>query len=530
MAEYLFASPLEVHDALKRRTENALLDVREQGEFSRSHTLLASCAPLSRLETLVPDLVPCKKATVYLMDGGQGDDRAERAGQVLVSLGYENVIVMTGGMAAWLDAGLVKAEGVGALSKGFGEYVEKECQTPRLEPQEVHALLHSDAPSIVIDVRPQVEYARMNIPGSINLPGCEVTYRFADAVPDPETTVIINCAGRTRSIIGTQTLINAGIPNKVYALKGGTMNWQLAGFDLEYGSTRRTAPPSPEAFAVARGRAASVAERYGVRFIDAETLRRWQDEAEEKTLYLFDVRLPDEYRSGHIPGSRNAQGGQLVQATDEYAAVRNGRFVLIDDTEVRAVMTAHWLGQMGLPEVYVLRGGLGGSGLGSAGLVTAEKTSPLPQEQAGITPLELAARSDALVIDTGTSTKHKQSHIPGAVWCVRAKLDLASERVAKAASIVFTADTEYEASLAAEDARALWPEKEIAILQGGTAQWVNAGLPTENGIDALCPVEDVWYRPYTDVNATPEAMRGYFDWEFGLVECIERDGCARFHV
>lgn len=530
MAAYLFASPLEVHDALKKRAETALLDVREQGEFSRSHTLLASCVPLSRLECLVPDLVPCKKVTVFLMDGGQDDDRAERAGQKLASLGYEHVIVMTGGMAAWLEAGLVEAEGVGALSKGFGEYVEKECMTPRLEPQEVYALLNSDAPSIVIDVRPQTEYTRMNIPGSINLPGCEVTYRFADAVPDPETTVIINCAGRTRSIIGTQTLINAGIPNKVYALKGGTMNWQLAGLTLEYDSKRRTAPPSPEAYDTARARAASVAERYAVRFVDAVTLKQWQSEAEEKTLYMFDVRLPDEYLSGHLPGSRNAQGGQLVQATDEYAAVRNGRFVLIDDTEVRAIMTAHWLGQMGLPEVYVLKGGLGGSGLGSAGLVRTVQGAQPQRSYASLSPLELAARKEALILDTGTSTLHKQRHIPGALWCVRAKLDQASALVAEAPYIVVTSETEYEAALAAEDARTLWPDKEILVLQGGTPQWVNAGLPTEDGINALCPVEDVWYRPYTDVNATPEAMKGYFDWEFGLVECIERDGCAQFHV
>ncbi|MBO4317645.1 MAG: hypothetical protein J5855_05160, partial [Mailhella sp.] len=341
MATFLFSPPEYIHDQLKSNSEAALLDVREQGEFSRSHTLLASCAPLSRLELIVPDLVPCRKTPVYLMDGGKGDKRAELAAQRLLLLGYSDVTVMAGGMDSWLTAGLIKAEGVGALSKGFGEYVEKQCGTPRLEPQEVKELLDSGRPCKVIDVRPQEEYARMNIPCGINLPGCEVTYRFADIVTDPETTVIINCAGRTRSIIGTQTLINAQVPNRVFALKGGTMNWQLAGLQLEYGSKRRTSPPSASALSVAKQRAQSVAERYHVRFIDALTLRAWQAEAEEKTLYMFDVRLPDEYASGHLPGSRNAQGGQLVQATDEYAAVRNGRFVLIDDTEVRAIMTAH---------------------------------------------------------------------------------------------------------------------------------------------------------------------------------------------
>ena len=47
-----------------------------------------------------------------------------------------------------------------------------------------------------------------------------------------------------------------------------------------------------------------------------------------------------------------------MQATDEYMAVRNARVVLVDDTGVRATMTASWLIQLGWPEVWVLRDGL----------------------------------------------------------------------------------------------------------------------------------------------------------------------------
>ena len=53
--------------------------------------------------------------------------------------------------------------------------------------------------------------------------------------PKPETLVVVNCAGRTRSIIGAQSLINAGVPNKVVALRNGTMGWNLAGFKPDSG-------------------------------------------------------------------------------------------------------------------------------------------------------------------------------------------------------------------------------------------------------------------------------------------------------
>ncbi|MDR3043370.1 MAG: hypothetical protein LBU75_03795 [Desulfovibrio sp.] len=535
-------SPQAARDLFCTPSAFALLDVREQEEFSRGHLLLASCAPLSRIEFLVEKLVPCRKIPVMLMDSGTEGalSRAQRAASILASLGYEAPSVMEGGLAAWREAGFVTVTGVGALSKGFGEYVESVQQTPCLTPEEVKGMMDAGRNIAIIDVRPREEYANMHIPGGINAPGCEVTYRFADLVPDPQTQVIINCAGRTRSIIGTQTLCNAGIPNPVAALKGGTMNWQLAGFSLEYGSSPRTAPPSLQALESARQRAAAIAEKYGVSSVDAATVRQWQAEAENEPLYLFDVRQPEEYAAGHLPGSRNAPGGQLVQATDEYAAVRNARYVLIDDTEVRAIMTAHWLGQMGLPHVFVLQGGLGGSGLGRRGLEYGpepEVAPPLPGKSGPreIDAQELFRQLNAaqppLVVDVGFSNGHRAGHIPGAVWVPRGYLERARDAHPGATSVVLTSDSGPHAFFAAHDAVALWPRALVFHLENGTQGWTKQGFPLERGMVApLSAEDDIWYRPYTDTNASPEAMRGYFTWEFGLIENILKDGSVKFRL
>jgi len=532
-------TPAQAKELFARPDEFAVLDVREQEEFSRGHMLLASCAPLSRLEFMVFDLVPRRAVPVILVDGGEeaAPGRAARARERLLALGYERPSALQGGMRAWKDAGYVEFTGVGALSKGFGEYVEQELHTTRLEPGEVKALLDSGRKMTVIDVRPREEYANMAIPAGVNAPGCEVAYRFADLVPDPDTMVIVNCAGRTRSIIGAQTLRDAGVPNTVAALKGGTMNWQLAGFSLEYGAARRTAPPSFQAVTIAKRRADAVAAKYGVGFATAEEVVDWRNQSGGRTLYVFDVRQPEEFEAGHIPGSRNAPGGQLVQATDEYAAVRNARYVLVDDTEVRAVMTAHWLTQMGLPEVYALKGGLGGSGFGSLGLEygPAAPQSPPPPQTQTITPLELKARLDGpaapLVINVGVSRAHRLGHVPSAVWVTRGYLEKAKQAFPDASAVVITSDTEAHARFAVAEASALWPEAELLCLAGGTPAWAAAALPLATDMPAaLCAEDDVWYRPYTDVNAKPEDMKDYFDWEFGLVERIERDGDAHFKL
>src|SRR3546814_16488770 len=78
----------------------------------------------------------------------------------------------------------------------------------------------------------------MNIPGAICCPNGELALRIGELAPDPSTKVIINCAGRTRSIIGAQTLNNLGIPNEVYALANGTQGWYLAPLPLEHQSSR----------------------------------------------------------------------------------------------------------------------------------------------------------------------------------------------------------------------------------------------------------------------------------------------------
>jgi rhodanese-related sulfurtransferase len=188
------------------------------------------------------------------------------------------------------------------------------------------------------------------------VPGAELVLRAGRAAPDPETTIIVNCAGRTRSIIGTQSLINAGIANEVRALRNGTIGWTLASHDLEHGADRRGGiAASDEAKANAR----DVAYRAGVRHLDMSEAAALQAQT-HRTLYRFDVRAQEEYAAGHLAGFRHYPGGQLVQEIDMTAPVRGARILLTDNMSVRADMTASWLAQMGW-EVYVLDGGYDGA-------------------------------------------------------------------------------------------------------------------------------------------------------------------------
>ena len=339
--------PAELRGRLHDGGEIAIVDAREEGSFHQRHLLMASCLPLARLELIAPACcraAPRRSSSATMAAGG---GLAERAAARLIEGGWSDVSVLAGGVAAWEAAGFPVYSGVHVPSKAFAEVVEHEYATPWISAEELAQRQKQGGRLAIFDSRSYEEYHSNSIPGAVSVPGAELVYRFHELVPSPDTFVVVNCGGRTRSIIGAQALIDAGVPNRVVSLKDGTMAWHLAGLDVVNGATDRAPEVSAEGVAAARQRAEAVARRYGVPTIDRGMLAQWQGEAGQRTLYVLDVRDPAEYRAGHLPGSLMAPGGQLVQETDSWLGIWGARVVLVDDTGVRARMTASWLKRMG---------------------------------------------------------------------------------------------------------------------------------------------------------------------------------------
>jgi rhodanese-related sulfurtransferase len=516
-------SPRDLKAMLADAGELALFDVREELIFSRGHLLHARSLPLSRLELRIRALVPRRATPVVLVDDGDG--LAQRAAGTLARLGYTNLAALDGGIAGWTAAGFELFSGINVPSKAFGEFVEHADATPNIGAEELEKLLRERADVVVLDSRPFDEYSRMSIPTGIDVPGAELVLRVRDLAPSPETTVVVNCAGRTRSIIGAQSLINAGVPNKVAALRNGTMGWNLAGFDCDSGQTRRAPNPSADALAWARSAAAGVAERFGVRRIENADLDRLRNDA-ERTLYVFDVRDPEEYAAGHVAGSVSAPGGQLVQATDQYVGTLGARIVVIDEKEVRALMTGSWLRQMGFRDVFVL------AQTGAERRPPADDVPGLDQRpEFAIDPAALAgliARGAATVIDLSLSRTYRRGHIPGAWFAIRARLKQALGAVPAREYFVLTSEDGRLADLAAPEVAAL-SQRPVRYLKGGNAAWQAAGHPlTADDPNLADEPIDVWLRPYERAGGVREGMVEYLTWETDLPERIARDGTADF--
>ena len=526
----------EIHAALLQRRELALLDVREEAPFAEAHPLFAANLPLGRIELEAYSRIPRRDTRIVVYDDGEG--LAPAAAQRLRQLGYSAVHLLAGGLQGWREAGGEIFRDVNAPSKAFGELVESQRHTPSLSAPEVKALLDAGADVVVLDARRFDEYHTMSIPGSVSVPGAELVLRVRALAPRPETRVIVNCAGRTRSIIGSQSQINAGIPNPVSALRNGTIGWTLAGQQLEHGKTQRFSErpldqPGSAPHAQAASASRQVADRAGVGRADLAALERWQKES-SRTTYRLDVRTPEEYGRGHLPGFASAPGGQLVQETDHVAPVRGARIVLADDDGVRANMTASWLAQMSW-EVHVLDG-LQPQHFSASGSPAQQLPAAPPHES--VTVQQLArwlqeAPAATVLLDFTSSANYVKQHIPGARFALRSQLAAVLQQNAAAEPAeryVLTCGSSLLASYAAGDMQQLC-DKPVFVLEGGTAAWIAAGLPLESGATALAsPRIDRYRRPYEGTDNPVAAMQAYLDWEYGLVAQLAADGSHGFFV
>ncbi|MEM7744558.1 MAG: rhodanese-like domain-containing protein [Pseudomonadota bacterium] len=508
--------------------EVALMDVREMGQIAAGHILFSAPLPYSIFEVRLPELVPDLAVPLVLVD--EGDGVAGRAAVRAEAMGYSDVAVLDGGVGAWAAAGYELFDGVNVPSKVFGELIEHAADTPRMPAEEVARRQAAGERMVIVDGRPLDEYRKMNIPGAVCCPNGELALRIDALAREPDTTVVVNCAGRTRSIIGAQTLIDVGIPNPVYALENGTQGWTLAGLDLEFGNDSDLAPDGPGAEA-RRGTARELAARHGVTTLGRDDLAAWIADT-QRTLYLFDVRdatdraadsteivaLRDQHGVVHAPG------GQLVQATDRWVGVRGARIVVLDTEGLRAPVIAAWLARLG-HDVAVLEGGLAALEGLAARLVPGPSTiDPLPT--LSVDELE-GALATTQVIDLRSSAAFRAGHVPGSFWSSRPRVGYVAGRGLH----VLIADDSVVAALAANDLRAAGIG-EILLLEGGIDAWQAAGLPMDQTPMSPPDAEriDFIFHTHDRHSGNLAASQAYLDWEVGLIARLHPDERAVFRV
>jgi len=501
-----------------------LLDVREEGEFNSSHIPTAVCAPRRLLETRIAQLFPFKGEQLVVCDDTGA--RGIRAAQTLQEMGYTRVALLWGGVNRWFSEDRPTEWGINVPSKEFGERVEVTEKVPTWTAVELAHHMSRDPSIRVFDTRTPEEFQRFSIPGAECIPNVEIALRADDIARESRgTTIVINCGGRTRSIIGASTLRRMGIDN-VVSLKNGTSGWALAGFQVEHGNRRvGLRPPSARSIAIAGRHARRVAREDGVKVISISALGRLQVHAKHSTIYRIDVRTGDEYVRGHIPGFAWFPGGQAIQRSDDAVPIRGSPVIFCCDRIARAAITASWFRRMGFPKVMVLNGGVE-AWLKSGGMLEdgnpferAAGFEKMLSRQQRVSPRQLASELSAAaspkVIFVGTSRDFADGHVPGSKWISRSWLDIKIGEICpdRKARIILTDTDGLTARMGAHDLARLGYE-DCATLDGGIRAWTAVELELERGLtNVTVPPEDVLPTiPYRSF----ENMMNYLRWEEAL--------------
>lgn len=497
---------------LHGKTEIALFDVREHGQYGESHLFLATSVPYSRLEYEAARLAPRKSVRLVVYDEN-GSGVSVKAAQALIQQGYQNIYVLSGGTQGWQDAGFNVFAGVNLPSKTFGELVEHQCHTPRVSAHDLVKMMSDKEDFIVLDGRPQSEFKKMSIPGAQCCPNGELAYRIKSHVASQDTKIIINCAGRTRSIIGAQTLINLGIKNPIFALENGTQGWYLNDYVLDHGKVAQYAQPKVDEEMLLASKA--LVKKFDIPVISDEQFLSWKNDT-DRSLYLCDVRTAEEFALDGLPGAQNTPGGQFIQATDQFVGVRNARIVLYDSDGVRAITVASWLKQMG-HDVAVLREGV-------------KSTVSLPSTQIdhllGLAPikttdLQAMDQNDAVtILDIRGSMQYRKAHLPNALWAIRPRLQEILRGAQK--SILIISDDPALTYGALLELKGLDLNIQVYELPDsgfpkGLKTVSTAVIPPDSDcIDFLFFVHDRH-------DGNKDAARRYLEWETGLIAQLDQD-------
>jgi rhodanese-related sulfurtransferase len=487
--------------------QRAIIDLRTPAERAEGHIAVSAGASFHELEQRIVQLVPAAATPITLVGGPELVDPGVA---VLESLGYSDIAVLEDGVDGWKSAGGRVYTGTNVRSKALGEWIEHTHATPTVESATLAQWLAAGDNVVILDSRTPAEYEHHHIPGGYNTGGgAEVTYRAAQVIDDPTTRIVVNCQGRTRGIVGAQSLINTGIANPVYSLHNGTPAWEWAGQPVEYGQGSDLGAPS-EVGSELRDWARRTLATAGAAVIGHREAQALLDGA--GTTYVLDVRSRDEYAAGHLTAALSTPGGQLVQATDDFIAVRRSRVVLVDTGDlVRAANTVQWLRYLHDGPLSVIVHDE------AQDLVRADQvTVPVPTDRR-VPWVEVSAwrsAGSARLVDLRSSDKYAAGHVAGSIHARREHLaDLAVEGI----RLVLIGDREFVAEHLGGEAG---DGGDVWILDGGidavTEGLVSAdpqyagAVVDRTGPPDFGPERDAWYR-------------AYFEWELALLTASQGD-------
>ena len=516
-------TPETVRSWISDKEEVAFIDVREIGQHTNGHPFFSISIPYSLFEFNIKILVPNKQTRVILIDNNNGI--SDLVYNIAHQMGYSNISIIEGGVEEWVSAGYKLFDGINVPSKSFGELVEKYFHTPSITAKELAQKQKNNENYIVIDGRPFLEYNKMSIPKSICCPNAELFYRVSSYIKDINTEIIINCAGRTRSIIGAQTLIDFGIKNKVKALENGTQGWFLSELSLEHNKNKYLEVlPNDLEIQQLQNKVLKLINDLNIELIDLKKAQQLIID-KKKSTFIFDVTTSKTINI--TPGTiMNVPGGQLIQATDKYIGVWKATVILVDDGDlIRAGTTSFWLKKMGY-EVYILKEGL----LKAQTLKFTKEIDHKLIDLDFINLEDLVKIKKQILYDIRSSKDFCKMRIKNSIWLNRAHLY--REKTKTDDPIIIITDNLEKASLIVKDLKQKDKGAIIKVYKWNQNEITSYPSLIDVTIETLSEQNNIDFNFHTHMrhDGNKEHAKQYLEWEINLVSKMDKQELSFFKL
>lgn len=505
---------------LSDKDEIAFIDVREIGQHTKGHPFFSISIPYSLFELNLEILIPNKKTKVILLD--QNDGISILAYKAATLIGYSNIFILEEGVNGWINYGYKLFDGINVPSKSFGELIEKHFHTPSITAKELNEKQKNNENCIVIDGRPFDEYQNMSIPNSICCPNGELAYSVSSHVKDINTEIIINCAGRTRSIIGAQTLIDLGISNKVKALENGTQGWFLSDLCLDHNKNDfLDVRPDDTELKKIQNKIFKLLIKHSINLIDfAKAQELILDK--NKSTFIFNVTNSNK----NMNSIRHVPGGQLVQATDKYIGVWKATVILVDDGDlIRAGTTAIWLKKMGY-QVHVLK-----KEIININTLKFKNKFLLKEKKLNIFEIEKFNNfKNTILYDIRSSENFMKIRIKNSIWLNRA--NLRKVKIKKQQQIIIITDEFDKARLVINDIEEMNLGCVISLYKWKENELINHSNIIDNK-PILFPKKDCIdfnFHTYKRHKGSKSHANQYLKWEIGLINKMDKQELSFFNI
>ena len=516
-------TPETVRSWISDKEEVAFIDVREIGQHTNGHPFFSISIPYSLFEFNIKILVPNKQTRVILIDNNNGI--SDLVYNIAHQMGYSNISIIEGGVEEWVSAGYKLFDGINVPSKSFGELIEKYFHTPSITAKELAQKQKNNENYIVIDGRPFLEYNKMSIPKSICCPNAELFFRVSSYIKDINTEIIINCAGRTRSIIGAQTLIDFGIKNKVKALENGTQGWFLSELSLEHNKNKYLEVlPNDLEIQQLQNKVLKLTNDLNIDLINLKKAQQLIID-KKKSTFIFDVTTSKTISTK--PGTiMNVPGGQLIQATDKYIGVWKATVILVDDGDlIRAGTTSFWLKKMGY-EVYILKEGL----LKAQTLKFTKEIDHKLIDLDFINLEDLVKIKKQILYDIRSSKDFCKMRIKNSIWLNRAHLYRKKTKTDD--PIIIITDNLEKASLIVQDLKQKDKGAIIKVYKWNQNEITSYPSVIDVTIETLSEQNNIDFNFHTHMrhDGNKEHAKQYLEWEINLVSKMDKQELSFFKL